>query len=427
MAHCPGVHAGGETQSTKIWYGDRVSHRVVEIAWMPRTPAEWASFTAARLAAASLWSRMVRIHARIRRARWKWPTKAAWERWAKGRFPALSAQSVQQVVADFCDALNATTKARKAGVVTAKYPWKTKTRYRDVPYTNQTATIRNGVLRLPHGRGGNAELRIRLPRALPGRLVEVTLAYGVVRLVCEVPERAAVPLGPLVGVDMGVNTLVAATDGETAVLVSGRGAKAIVQYRNKSNAELRSRIDRCQRGSKRRKRLVCARYRMSERCARKLKDTLHKTTRAVANAFPNSPVVVGKPFNDAARKMGRVQAQQVSSASNARLIAQLAYKMAGAREVPEPYSSQTCPGCGCRSKQRRWYKCAHCGWSAPRDVVGNTNIRSIGLYGEMRTGLPVQSRIVFVRPLLKYPVAPSCAAGSSGGTPARGREAACSS
>lgn len=404
-----------------------MSHRVVEIAWLPRTTAEWSAFTASRLEAASLWSRMVKIHARYRRAKWKWPTKSAWERWAKGRFPSLSAQSVQQIVADFCDALNATTKARKAGVETARYPWKTRTRYRDVPYTNQDAVIRNGVLRLSHGRGGNEALRVRVPRALPGRLVEVTLAYGVVRLVCELPEPAAVPLGPLVGVDLGVNTLIAATDGVTAVLVSGRGVKAIVQYRNKSNAELRSRIDRCKRGSKRRKRLVCARYRMSDRCARKLKDTLHKATRAVANAFPGSPVVVGKPFNDAARKMGRVQAQQVSSASNARLIAQLAYKMAGAREVPEHYSSQTCPGCGCRQKCQRWYKCAKCGWSAPRDVAGSVNIRSIGLHGEMKPQQPVPSRIVFVRPLRKYPAAAQAAAGSSGGTPARGREAACGS
>jgi len=404
-----------------------VSYRVVEIAWLPRTPAEWASFTAARLAAGELWTRMVRIHTRIRVAKWKWPTKAAWERWARGRFPNLSAQSVQQVVADFCGALSATTKARKAGIETARYPWKTKTRYRDVPYTNQTATIRNGVLRLPHGSGGNAPLHIRVPRSLPGRLVEVTLAYGSVRLVCEVAEAAEQRPGPLVGVDLGVNTLVAATDGETAVLVSGRGAKAIVQYRNKSNAELRSRIDRCQRCSKRRKRLIRARHRMSDRCSRKLKDTLHKVTRAVASTFPGSPVVVGKPFNDAARKMGRVQAQQVSSASNAKLIAMLAYKMAGATEVPEPYSSQTCPGCGCRSKQRRWYDCAQCGWSAPRDVVGCMNIRAIGLYGEMRTGQSVPFRIAFLRPLRKYPAASKDAAGSSGGTPARGREAACSS
>jgi len=402
-----------------------VIYRVVEIAWTPRTPAEWTAFTASRLEAASLWARMVRIHARYRRAKWKWPTKAAWEKWAKGRFPNLSAQSVQQTIAEFCEVLNSTTKARKAGLDT-KYPWRTKARYRDVVYTNQDAKITDGVLRLSHGRGGNEALRIRVPRDLPGRLVEVTLAYGFVRLVCELPEPETMPLGPVIGCDLGVNTLVAATDGVTAVLVSGRGAKAIVQYRNKANAELRSRIDRCKRGSKRRKRLVRARYRMADRCARKLRDTLHKATRAVANAFPNSPVVVGEPFNDAARKMGRRQAQQVSSASNARLIAQLAYKMAGAVEKNEAYSSQTCPVCGCRQKCRRVYQCKECGFSAPRDVVGAVNIRSIGEHGEIRTNLSVPTRIVCVRPLRTYPAASKDAAGSSGGTPARGQPA-CSS
>jgi hypothetical protein len=55
------------------------------------------------------------------------------------------------------------------------------------------------------------------------------------------------------------------------------------------------------------------------------------------------------------------------------------------------------------------------------------NIRSIGLHGEMKPQQPVPSRIVFVRPLRKYPAAAQAAAGSSGGTPARGREAACGS
>ena len=118
--------------------------------------------------------------------------------------------------------------------------------------------------------------------------------------------------------------------------------------------------------------------------------------------------------------MGRRQAQQVSQASNARLIAQLAYKMAGgATEKPEPYSSQTCPVCGCRQKCRRVYQCTGCGLVAPRDVVGSANIRSIGRYGEIRTGQPVPTVVRFVRPLRKYPVAPRGVAGSSGGTPAR--------
>jgi putative transposase len=217
--------------------------------------------------------------------------------------------------------------------------------------------------------------------------------------------------------------LLAATDGRAAVLVSGRDAKAIVRYRNKAGAALSSRIDRKTRGSKRRKTLVRAKHRMLDQSARKLKDTLHKATRAVADAFAGHRVIVGRPFNDAARMVGKKQAQQVSSASNARLFAMLDYKLAGAVEVPEPYSSQTCPGCGCRQKCRRVYRCATCGWSAPRDAVGAVNIRSLGLYGAMRPEQPVPPRIVFVRPLRKYPATPQGVAGSPGGTPAR--EASC--
>lgn len=402
------------------------SYRVMEIQWLPRTPAEWAAYTAARVEAARLWTMMVKLHARIRRLKWKWPDRFRFGRWAKGKFPALSAQTAQTIVKKFSDAISATTAARKAqakaGVeVTAKYPWKTKARYRDVPYTNQDAVIRDGILRLSNGRGGTAPFYIPLPkdRPLPGRLMEVTLSYGVIRLVCEVQCSSERASGPLVGVDLGVNTLVAATDGETAVLVSGRGLKAMVQYRNKVNAELRSRIDRAKKGSKRRKRLVRARYRMSEKIDRKVRDTLHKATSAVARAFPKSAAVVGKPFNDAARKMGRRQAQQVSQASNAVLIAQLAYKMAGgATEKPEPYSSQTCPVCGCRQKCRRVYKCKGCGLTAPRDVVGSVCIRSIGLYDEIRTGQSVPTIVRFIRPLRKYPVVHK-ATGSPGGTTAR--------
>lgn len=400
-----------------------IKHRVLEICWLPKTTNEWISFTAARTEAGQLWNTIVKLHARIRRLKWKWPSFSRWCKWAKGKFPNLSAQSTQQVIKEFCNALTATTAARKMQKTTGqttdltKYPWKSK-RYRNVPYTNQGATIKNGILRLPHGKRGNKPLNIKLPKnlQLPGRLISVQLAYGVVRIVCELPiPTDTKPLGPIVGVDLGVNTLISATDGTKAVLISGREAKSIVRYRNKANAELRSRIDRAKQGSRRQKKLVRARHKMTDKSARKIKDLLHKATRIVANQFPNSPVIVGKPFNDAARKLGRVQAQQVSQASNARLIAMLAYKMAGTTEVNEAYSSQTCPVCGCRNKCRRVYKCQSCGFTAPRDVVGALNIRMIGLVGCLRPDLGLMAPVVKWRHPSKYP---GCKPGRSGGTPA---------
>lgn len=120
---------------------------------MPRNSEEWSSYTAARAESARLWAKMVAMHAVVRRLHLPWPSLAQWDGWARGRFPALSAQSVQQVVKDFMDALSSarSLRAKQAaagGEVTAAYPWKTNARYRDVPYTNQGAVVRNGILRL---------------------------------------------------------------------------------------------------------------------------------------------------------------------------------------------------------------------------------------------------------------------------------------
>lgn len=411
-----------------------MGHRVVEITWLPRSDVAWAAFTAARRAAADLWARMAAMHTVVRRFGWPWPSRGQWERWARGRVQGLSAQSVQQVVRDFTETLAATAAARKAARASGvedgstRYPWRAR-RYRDVPYTNQDATLRDGWLRLSHGRG-RAPLRIELPkgRPLPGRLVEVSLAFGVVRLVCEVADAPAAEAPPaMVGVDLGVNTLIAATDGVTVVLVSGREAKAIQQWRNKGLAALSSRIARAKQGSRRQKKLRRAKHRHRERCARKQRDLAHKATRAVATAFPGATVVVGRAFHDAARRMGPRQAQQVSQAFTGKVTAQLSYKLSGARKVNEAYSSQACPACGRLQRCKRVYQCQICGLTAPRDVVGSLNIRAIGLYGGLAPGQRLPTVIRFVRPLRKYPGPARAAPGSPGGTPAGRLTAICNS
>jgi hypothetical protein len=126
----------------------------------------------------------------------------------------------------------------KNGQAEARYPWRLR-RYHDVVYTNQDARIREGRLVLPHGTSGT--LRIRLPETimLPGRLVEARLSYGTVRLICEVPD-AARPQQTVIGVDLGVNTLIAATDSHKVILISGRAAKGIGQVKRRQSLYGRS-------------------------------------------------------------------------------------------------------------------------------------------------------------------------------------------
>jgi putative transposase len=383
-----------------------VIYRTVKIDFRPRSQAQWATFTAARKEAARLWNDLLERHFRIRRARKRWPTYERWAQWAKGRYPHLHSQAVQQIIKEFLEAVKATTELRKQRE-DARYPWR-KSTYRDVVYTNQGARIREGHLFLPNGKAGT--LRIKLPEIpLPGRLMEVRLCLFSILLVCECEEKAR-PTGPTVGVDLGVNTLVAATNGERAVCVSGRAVKAGVRYRHKKLGEIQAQQAPKTKGSRRWKRLQRRKAKMLAKSKRRITDQIHQATRKIANEFPNAKAYVGEPFKDAAQKMDRKRAQTVSAACNRKIIQLLDYKLAGAIEVEEHYTSQTCPVCGGRSKQQRTYRCPKCGMTAPRDVVGCLNIRTLGLHGRLLPGQSLPPQIIFTYPE-KF-------SGSSGGHPA---------
>jgi putative transposase len=88
----------------------------------------------------------------------------------------------------------------------------------------------------------------------------------------------------------------------------------------------------------------------------------------------------------------------VSQACNGKILALLDYKTAGAIQIDEHFTSQTCPVCGARTKCRRTYQCA-CGVRAPRDVIGALNIRTNGQFGEIKTGQTMPTVIKYLRPL----------------------------
>lgn len=387
---------GGST----VFIRGTVDYRTLPIQFTPSSRNQWRIYTESRQEAARLWNDLVARHFRIRRAHWKWPSKGRWEKWAQKRYPKLHSQSVQQMIKEFLDAVNSTRQLRKKGYKDAKYPWR-KYRYRDVIYTNQAAKIRDGFLTLPNGTAGT--LRIKLPYSeLPGRLMQVEVKYHKALLVFECAVRERQPEGEgeeaEIGADMGVNTLIAATDGETAICISGRAVKSDIRYRNKQLGKIQAAQSTKKKGSRRWKKLQKRKAKTLNKSSNRIADKIHKATRKIADAFPNAKVYVGEPFNDAAQKVDRIRAQNVSSAANRRIIEQLNYKLAGATEINEAYTSQTCPVCGERSKHRRTYRCPKCGLRAPRDVVGCLNIRTKGIHGSLLPGQSMPSKIIF-----KYP------------------------
>jgi putative transposase len=243
--------------------------------------------------------------------------------------------------------------------------------------------------------------------------MEVRLSMGKLLLVCETSDEPR-PQQTEIGVDLGVNTLLAATDGKAAILISGREVKATIQWRNKNLADIQQRQSKKTQGSRRWRKLQRRKAKMLNKAANRVRDLTHKATRKVADTFPGATCHVGKPFNDAAQTIGRRQAQTVSSASNAKLIGQLDYKTCGAIQQDEYYTSQTCPVCGERNKCQRVYRCRQCGAVAPRDVIGSINILCIGRYGQLVPGRSVPDTVRWIHPS-KYP---GHCPGSSGGHPA---------
>jgi len=353
---------------------------------------------------------LVERHAMARQLGGPWPNRNDLKKEVKGLFPGLHSQSVQQIIHDFCEAIDSAESLRKKGEP-YEYPMR-KTTYRQVIFTNQAPRFRDGRMILPCGTAGSLEIHMPRGVTLPGRMMEVRLGYGTVEIVCEVIIEPQPP-GPTIGIDLGVNTIIAATDGDKAVLVSGREVKATVQLRNKRLAEISKKQDRHAKGSRRHRRLQRRKNRILAHARNKVRDLCHKATRKIADAFPNAKAYVGEPFNDACRKMDRKRAQSVSSACNRKIIGMLHYKLAACIEVEEHYSSKTCPVCGERSKHSRIYRCRRCRYEAPRDVVGCSNIRTIGIEGGMRPGCPVPNRIHFVHPS-KYPGTGQVAPGTPG-------------
>src|SRR6185369_1400389 len=170
------------------------------------------------------------------------------------------------------------------------------------------------------------------------------------------------------------------------------------QYRNQQLARFQQALSGKEKGSRRHRRLQRRKYAMLDKTARRIRDLCHKATRQVADAFPNATCYVGEPFNEAAQRIGRVQAQQVSTACTRKLIQLLDYKTVGAITINEAYSSQTCPVCGERSKQRRIYRCLSCGATGPRDTVGAVNILSLGVHGAMLPGRTLPVQVKYLRP-----------------------------
>jgi putative transposase len=202
-------------------------------------------------------------------------------------------------------------------------------------------------------------LRLKLHRPIEGRVKTLTVSHSpsgkwYAIFSCEVENKPIRGRLPAVGVDFGLNSLVALSDGSTF--------EAPKNYRE-SEAKLKKlhrRVGRHCKGSKNRGKARLQLAVQYERVANRRRDFVYKTARGIVNRY----------------EMIVVEDLKIDSMKRNRHLSKALTYMASLSEgvmvfVDPRYASQLCSGCGSlvpKTLVDRVHVCPHCGLVLDRDV-----------------------------------------------------------
>ena len=168
-----------------------------------------------------------------------------------------------------------------------------------------------------------------------------------------------------VGIDLGLNSLIATSDGET-VAAPRHARKAQKAQRRRQRA-----LARCRRGSRRRLKAKARLAAASARIARQRRDHLHKVSRSLVSRHQG---IAFEDLNLTGLTKGML-ARSVHDAAWSLLVQLVRYKAANAGAeivlVDPRGTSQTCPACGtikAKTLSTRVHAC-DCGCVLDRDVA----------------------------------------------------------
>ncbi len=155
---------------------------------------------------------------------------------------------------------------------------------------------------------------------------------------------------------------------------------------------LQEKLNRCQPGSRRAKRLLKRKAQVSAKLYRQQRDLLHQAARKVVEYCQTEGVVriaVGDVRDiQTGVSLGRVTNQKISQWPHGQFTKYLSEKAARlgmvVEWIDEAYSTRTCSVSGhiqSSSPRGRRFRCAGCGARIHRDVNGANNICSKAVFG----------------------------------------------
>lgn len=357
----------------------------------------------------------------------------------------LSKRSMGAVVAEFYSADKGTSTKRRKGDKRANYQrpdaffrW-----FRPVTWDSQQmarlgATLFLSLKQETFGSASEQRPSFRLPRHIAGVLEGAP--PNIVRLVYHREknlyewhigyEDGKAPVEPrgqqIAAIDLGeIHPAAMVTTNGDGVVFSCRELRSAHQWRNKSLAVLSAKLSRCERGSRKWRKLRRAKNRTLRHSENKIKDINHKLTSKIAKVCQSrgvKTVHIGDVRGVAdGKRLNRKSQQKISNWSHGEHRSLLTQKL-GAYGISveltsERYTTQTCPNCEERHKPKgRVYFCPSCGFEAHRDIVGATNILSRALHDEIGRLTP-PTEVRFLQPYKVGTRKPKVSRSSSGSVP----------
>ena len=378
--------------------------RIVSFKGLPKR--QQAIIHDGQMEAARAWTVCRDTHLAARQEHGKWPNRDALQKATKGRF-ALHSQSVQMVAHAFLANVDTAQQLRSQGRSEIRYPYKDKA-LSPLMWPTQAMRLEEKRIVLPMGRG-RAYLVFSRPDWLDQPHACKIVWNGLYNeLRVSIPQNAEAspliePTNKHATVDLGqIHQATVATNEGDALIVSGRGIRALKRKHSKQIGELASKRSYRKKGSRRWRNLGKTRAKLTLRYERRVRDLRHKGTRQVVDFCKEhevESVFVGNPDGVRRKNSGRHHNQRMSQWEYGKDIHYLQQKSEQDRIVcftgDERGTSSRRPVCGHRHKPRgRNWRCKACGFVGHRDIVGAVNIHPIA-YGQV---VPFPQRITYLRP-----------------------------
>lgn len=250
-------------------------------------------------------------------------------------------------------------------------------------------------------------VKARFSRPIEGTIKSATVRWDGLRwqvsILCVIERAVPAPhTGATIGLDVGVEESVAASDGTLWNLPIATEAERRQQCR------LSRRVSRCVPGSKRHAKAKRRQLVHRRRLHNRVQDARHKLTTelaknhgllcvedlALSSMTRSARGSIEAPGKNVAAKSGLNRS--LLEQGHAETLRQLAYKASWlggeVRRVNPAYTSQTCPCCGhvspANRPSRAVFRCAKCDHSGHADVIAARNILSAGLAAAARGGAP---------------------------------------